>query len=482
MKHFFVLRRYRLAWFALPVAMLISQITAAQTLSSLMYFNGSSAAGGVALGTDGALYGVASESTFGRGAIAGLIYRASTDSSQPIATIYQYGQLGVFAGGGPRGTLARDAAGNFYGVTAYNTIDATFGIPSGSGTVFTLTPSGAYTRLHLFADPISLLPTTNIDGAQPTASLLLASDGFLYGSTTSGGANGNGTIFKIATDGSGFAVLHTFSATTALNSDGHAVNSDGIPSQTRLLQANNGDLYGTTTSGGENGTGAIFRLHRDGSGFAVIWTFDVSPITDITTVTLKTNATGAYPASGLLQASDGRLYGTTTQQGAIGYGNVYRIADDGSEFTVLHSFDLTNGGNPSGELIVAHDGTIVGTTTAGATQSDGVTAGSGTLYSMSLDGTTFNTLYVFGVDGANPTTGVIQSSDGSFFGTTASGGPFAQGTVFKFGTPTNAPAQGTPPPFTDSGAISWWLLVALGLLTTIRKRARFADERLATRE
>src|SRR5206468_3920103 len=120
-----------------------------------------------------------------------------------------------------------------------------------------------------------------------------------------------------------------------------------------LMLASNGDLYGVTNFGGANGTGVVYRLHRDGTGFAVLLTFDASPPVDATSTALQTNASGAYPASGLVQPSNGLLYGTTQVEGANGYGNIYRIAPDGSGFTVLQSFNATNGANPSGELIVA---------------------------------------------------------------------------------------------------------------------------------
>jgi len=475
--------------FAAISAVLVPTFVQAQTatLNTLMYFNGSTAVGGLTLGLDGALYGVGSETSFSGGAVGGLVYRLSTDAGQ-LNTIYQYGRLGDYTGGGPRGRLARDASGNLYGVTAYTRIDSTG--RAGSGTVFKIDPKdGNYTRLRAFDDTTNTpIPRINVDGIGPMASLLLTDDGFLYGTTVTGGANGTGTIFKIATDGTGFAVLHHFGATAIANGDHHPINDDGVNSvandyvfvdvslfQGRLALATNGDLYGTANSGGPNGTGVIYRLHRDGTGFTVLKSFDASPPVDTTTNAPQTNFSGAYPSSGLLDAGNGYLYGTTQAEGDKGFGNIYRILPDGNDFAVMKSFNLTDGSAPFGELIVAQDGTIVGTTLGGGVQSDtAMTPGAGTIYSMSLDGGTFERKYVFGTDGGTPQVGVIQASDGSFYGATSQLGPYNQGTVFRFSenNPTNPPAPQGTPQAPRTGAIAWWLLIALLILAFAARRMK----------
>jgi len=309
--------------------------------------------------------------------------------------------------------------------------------------------------------------------------LLLANDGLLYGSTRIGGANGNGAIFKIATDGSGFMTLYSFAIGTGNSPDGvendpRPITTDGAFPQSRLIQGSNGDLFGTTTSGGVNGTGVIFRLRRDGTGFTVLRSFDAAPPiiideTDPNFGKARVNGSGSYPASGLLLGGNGFLYGTTAAFGASGFGALYRIAQDGTGFSVLTAFDgTTTGATPFGELIVALDGTLVGTTSVGGTTSAG-SGGAGTLFSISLDGATFNTLHVFGAVSGTPRTGVVQDADGAFYGTTAEGGAYGSGTIYKFGTPTTAPVLGTPEPFDDgSGTLSFWLLAALALLALSR--------------
>jgi uncharacterized repeat protein (TIGR03803 family) len=460
-----------------------TSLAEAQSLSSVMFFNGSQAQGNVTFGTDGSLYGLAgypqglTESVFGTGAVGGLIYRLSPDAGR-VDSIYQYGNPATFLGTGPRGALVSDGAGNFYGVTQFNAMDPTpFLHRVGSGTVFKTSSDGkTYTVLHSFTTSTSTeAPILNDDGISPMATLLLK-DGFLYGTTTVGGANGTGTIFRIATDGSGFIVLHNFAPVTSVNNDLQPINDDGASATTRLIFASNGYLYGVNSAGGINGTGTIYRLRIDGSEFSVLFSFDVSPILDTGSGTLQTNSTGSYPQSGLLEAGVGWLYGTTNHEGANGYGNVYRIAFDGTQFTALQSFDGgSNGANPRGELLLASDGTIVGTTSGGATQSDGTTPGAGTLFSMTLDGSSLNTLYVFGavLFGAAPTTGVVQSSDGSFYGTTSQGGPYNQGTVYKYGGAITLPAQGTPQPTNSSkGAMEWPTIAMLGLIWLATRRRR----------
>ncbi len=459
--------------------------TSSPTLGSLMYFNGSRPAGAVTLGTDGLLYGVSSGSTFGSGATTGLIYRLATDAST-VQTLYQYGRLGVYTGVAPQASLTADSSSNLYGVTSFTSavVDPVFGEqPIGNGTIFKITTGGVYTKLYTFSD-YTTTALTNADGAHPASALLLANDGFLYGSAKFGGANGTGALFKIATDGTGFMVLHSFAAGTGDNPDSSVdtprpITADGAYPDTRLTQGTNGDLFGTTSSGGTNGTGVIFTLRRDGTGFTVMHSFDASPptITDPADPNFgvpKTNGSGAYPGSGLLLASNGFLYGTTPSLGASGFGTIYRIAQNGSSpFTVLKAFDnAANGRSPYGDLIMALDGTIVGTTSGGGTLPD-TTIGAGTLFSMSLDLVpTFATLYTFGADGGAPTAGVVQASDGALYGTTTVGGPYGLGTVYKFGAPTNRPPQGTPVPFDDGGAIEWWLVAALAMLgfsRTMRK-------------
>jgi uncharacterized repeat protein (TIGR03803 family) len=179
-------------------------------------------------------------------------------------------------------------------------------------------------------------------------------------------------------------------------------------------------LYGTTYQGGANGYGTVFQLSTDGTVFNVLQAFDYT--------------NGAYPYTGeLLQGSDGMLYGTTYQGGANGYGTVFQLSTDGTTFTILHSFDpSTEGYHPYSGLVQGSDGLLYGTTYYGIS---GEPRNIGTLYSIDTAGSSFTTLFVFGdgtVDGRHPGYGTLaMDKQGNFYGTTYQGGMFDVGTLFK---------------------------------------------------
>jgi uncharacterized repeat protein (TIGR03803 family) len=182
-----------------------------------------------------------------------------------------------------------------------------------TGNIFSASTNGTgFTNLFNFPSLSGVL-YSNTDGAFPQGSLLLSGN-TLYGTASEGGAAGNGTIFRINTDGSAFAVLHTFS----LTSGALGINGDGASPQAELILSN-GVLYGTTEKGGGGGSGTVFRLNTDGTGFAMLYSFTATdpPVTG-------TNIDGAYPVSGLLP-SGGVLYGTASGSGTAGYGTVFSL-------------------------------------------------------------------------------------------------------------------------------------------------------------
>ena len=238
----------------------------------------------------------------------------------------------------------------------------------------------------------------NPQGAASVAGLTAGPDGTLYGVAQAGGANGAGTLFKVSPDGTGFAVLHTFSPVA----DGAA------PWGTLALLG--GTLYGTTSGDGMNGGGTVFSLHTDGTGFAVLHAFS--------------DYTG-YPLGGLTAGGDGFLYGTTAG-GQVGIGTVYRIAPDGTGFSVLHSFASAD--VPMGSLLVGADGILYGTTAAGGDNAQG------SVFTVHTDGTGYVQLYSFagGADGGFPQAGLTSIGDGFLYGTTSDSGLVnTHGTVFK---------------------------------------------------
>ena len=251
----------------------------------------------------------------------------------------------------------------------------------------------------------------NRDGAGPFGGLT-ASGNILYGTTSGGGNGGSGTVFSVKADGTGFTNLYTFTtATFASHLSTVATNSDGAGPGGRLVLLGN-TLYGTAGGGGSNGFGTIFGINTDGTGFTNLYTF-------------SGGSNGFNPGAGLI-ASGGTLYGTTFSDG---YGTIFRINTDGTGFTNLHSFNyVSDGGGPSGELLLSGN-TLYGMASSGGSY------GYGTIFAVNTDGTGFTNLYTFTgrADGGNPARSLILSG-GTLYGTTAYGGSNETGTVFAINT------------------------------------------------
>jgi uncharacterized repeat protein (TIGR03803 family) len=254
------------------------------------------------------------------------------------------------------------------------------------------------------------------DGAQPAASLLLASDGNFYGTTAAGGPYNLGTVYRMTPSGT-VTIVYAFSG------------SDGNDPTAPLLQGADGLLYGTTRSGG--GYGDIFSMALDGSSYTPVYAFNPS--------------SGSEPTNGLVQAADGSFYGTTWVGGDYSDGTVFRMAP-GGEVTVLYSFNLQaasgfSGAFPTGVLL-ASDGFLYGLTFQSA-QVNGCsdTAGCGAVYKMTVDGKLVWYKYLGDDVGANPMNVLVEASDGNFYGTALLGGPVDPnyctagcGTVFRVST------------------------------------------------
>jgi uncharacterized repeat protein (TIGR03803 family) len=242
--------------------------------------------------------------------------------------------------------------------------------------------------------------TRGTDGAAPQAGLVL-SGGVLYGTAYSGGSSSQGTVFKINSNGTGFATLHSFNG-----------SSDGANPSAGLILLSNA-LYGTTVHRASSNAGCVFKVGVSGAGFTNLYSF--------------TGGTGgANPLAGFI-LSDTTLYGTAYHS-SPGYGIVFAVNTDGTSFTNLYSFTgAGDGASPQSTLVLSSNALY------GTTQSGGLWT-AGTVFAVNIDGTGFTTLYGFsGGDGANPTAGLVLSGN-TLYGTTKDGGTQRLGSVFSITT------------------------------------------------
>lgn len=368
------------------------------------------------------------------GALYGTTYNTSLTSGGMIyrttvdgANPQNWYQLGDNQGYSPRTSLLASSDGYFYGTTHYG-VRAGLNYARGSGTVFKISQSSkAFTTLHTFADISDTTTVANTDGAYPDIALAEGADGYLYGATVYGGASGTGTLFRILKDGTGFQTLHQF---PALDSSGY--NTDGAYPNGKLLLASDGRLYGVASSGGAAGKGVVYSLAPDGSGFAAVYAFTALDSSG-------NNADGATPRGALAQVGT-TLYGTTTDGGTSSYGTVYSLVTDGTAanttLTTLHNFSGTapnDGAIPTAGLILADDNRLYGTTTTGVANSDNTsTTAYGTVFAITTDGSAFEVLHIFvSSEGSSPQSELTKLGSNTYFGTTGASGACGYGTVFR---------------------------------------------------
>jgi uncharacterized repeat protein (TIGR03803 family) len=262
----------------------------------------------------------------------------------------------------------------------------------GEGTVFKVSASGTETVLHSFKGGFS-------DGQFPIASLVRDAAGTLYGTTTRGGLYGYGTVFKVAENGEE-NLLHNFGKTA----------SDGRYPSAGLVFGLDGDLYGTTQEGGASGFGTIFKLTTNGDE-SVIHTFAGNP------------SDGQYPVQGLVIDAAGNFYGATELGGTFNDGTVFKLDAEGNETVLLGLPGGRKGAYPYGGVIVDSAGNVYSTTAYGGN-------GIGLVFVLEPSGTE-TVLYTFsGPDGSFPSAGLIRDSKGHLYGTTEFGGADGAGVVF----------------------------------------------------
>ena len=390
----------------------------AQTFTTLAAFNGGSTGispqMGVIQGTDGNLYGVTSGG-FNIG-LYGSVFRLNP-STQELTTLYTFCPGATCSDGqDPQSALVQATNLGLYGTTAY-------GGATDAGTLFEITPAGAHVIVHNFCS-IQDCP----DGAHPQG-VILGSDGNFYGTTSDGGASGfYGSIFKVTPTGV-LTTLHSFCTVISC--------PDGSQPVAALLEANNGNYYGTTPVGGTEGgcggdtCGTIFEV-TPGGAFTDLYSF-------------SGGSDGAMPQGALLQGPDGNLYGTTSAGGAnckvtaVGCGTIFKLTPGGKLITLYTFCSQTNcpdGNGPYAGLTLGSDGNFYGTTLYGGANAGEGSYGAGTIFKITPGGQ-LTTLYSFCAqtgcsDGTTPFGALLQATNGTFYGTNVYGG-YDRGTCKLFG-------------------------------------------------
>jgi len=327
--------------------------------------------------------------------LAGLVLViAATGRAQTYSVVYNFGSNS----GDPTqpyfsGIIAQGRDGDLY--------SAANGGANDFGAVFKVSSAGTLSTLYSF--------TGGNDGEFPYGGLTLGSDGNFYGTTFAGGSDSYGTVFKITPTGS-LSTLHAFKNA-----------KDGAFPTAPPVQGVDGKFYGTTCQacGGTDrplsgpSYGTIYKIETCGK-FTPLYQFD--------------GAHGQSPTAPLVQGVDGRFYGTTENGGVNGYGVIFAITPAG-KLTVLYNFDVTHGAAATGPLAQGNDGNFYGTTLAGGA------TGYGVVYTISPRGNLTVLHSMNGsTDGGIPYAGLVQATDGNFYGANSTGGEFGFGTIFMITT------------------------------------------------
>jgi uncharacterized repeat protein (TIGR03803 family) len=383
----------------------------AQTFTPVLSFNGidgSHPLAGLIQGKDGNLYGTTLNggTSLNPSSGGGTLFKVTPQGA--ITTLYRFCPSlnpcpdGEFS----EAAVVQAKNGDLYGTTSAGGTNTGF-MGGGAGTIFSFSPSGTLTSLYSFCAQSGCT-----DGETPYAGLIQASDGSFYGTAEAGGANcvpygGCGTVFKINAPGK-FTTLYGFCA--------QSLCTDGSGPLAGLVQARNGDFFGTTGTGGANtggayGYGTVFKITSSGK-LTTLYSFcNQSGCTD-----------GANPGAGLVQAANGDFYGTTEYGGYDNGGTVFKIGADGT-LTTLYTFcaktGCEDGKNPFAGLIQTTDGNLYGTTYYGGA------SGYGTVFRITPAGQ-LTTFYSFCAqsgctDGSYPNA-LMEATNGKLYGTTQFGG------------------------------------------------------------
>lgn len=352
--------------------------------------DGATPYGGPILDRSGNLYGT----TYLGGSFgAGSVYRLA-----PSGSSWTYTSLYSFKAGS-------DGSGPAFGSLAMAPNGALFGTTEGGGffgTAFEVCAClGREMVIHSFG--------TGTDGAQPIGGVVLDASGNFYGTTSLGGASGNGTVFEAKRSGKTWteSVIYSF-----------AGGSDGINPPAGVTLDAAGNLYGTTSLGGAYGGGIVYKLSPSNSGWTETILYNFQGLSD-----------GQNPVGGVILDPAGNLYGTTFDGGVNGGGTVYELSPSGGNWTFATLYSFTGGyGGPYNKLTLAN-GSLYGFTNAEGAN------GLGSVFKLTRTNNswTFTDLYDFsgGSNGASPYGSVAVDSKGNVFGTAVVGGTQNQGIVFE---------------------------------------------------
>jgi uncharacterized repeat protein (TIGR03803 family) len=325
-------------------------------------------------------------------------------SSGTFTTLASFNDSNDRNGKAPLDKLVEDSSGNLFGTTNY-------GGDYGWGTLFEwVRSSGTLTTL------VSFNANSNT-GIEPVSGLLMDSSGNLFGTTTSGGARGDGTLFEWS-PGTGLSILADFFAGSVSSSP-----------QGGLVEDSSGNLFGTTSGGGTNHDGTLFEW-SPGSGLTTLFSFSGN----------SGQHPGQYPEGNLLEDSSGNIFGTTYSGGTNNKGTVFEWAPSSGSFTSLASFDGFNGNAPDGDLAEDSSGNLFGATVAGGAFDRG------TAFEWVKSTGMISTLASFDGPNSTPHGGVIRDANGNLFGTTEAGN-----TLFAVVKSTTWTGLGTDNNWSNSG-------------------------------
>lgn len=329
---------------------------------------------------------------------------AVTAIALPAQTFKNLGGFSGSDGSQPFGPLVQSTNGSLYGTTAS-------GGSQSLGTIFSVSTSGSLKLVFSFC------PSCPASGQGTYAGVIQATNGTFYGTTYDGGTGNGGTVFSLPPGGT-LTTLHNFCSESGC--------TDGQFPVGAIVEGTDGNFYGTTATGGANGAGTVFEITPQGT-LTTLYNF-------CSQSSQGGCGDGEEPLAGLIQGTNGNFFGTTAFGGGNGGGTTFEITPTGT-LTTLGNFSCVGsacgvGARPLyGSLVQASDGDFYGTTSAGGS------LGYGTVFKMPPGGKP-TAIYAFCsqsgcTDGANPYGGLVQATDGNFYGTTYFGGGHNDGTVFK---------------------------------------------------